>query len=72
MAAPTGLIYFLCTDAVWAEPFVVLPKYRIEANELGVIVNRNNPLSVQIADYYRAARFFAAMAANCICFVAVT
>ncbi len=43
MAAPTG-------------PFFVLPKYRLEANELGVIVNRNDALSVQIADYYRQAR----------------
>jgi len=34
----------------------VLPKYRIEANELGVIVNRDDPLSVQIAEYYRQAR----------------
>ena len=33
-----------------------LPKHRIQASELAVIVNDNDPLSVRIADYYRKVR----------------
>ncbi len=47
---------WLIFGAVWAEPAVVLPKYRLGAAELGVIVNQRDPLSRQIADYYMARR----------------
>lgn len=56
MASAVVLLFAIITGAALAEPLFVLPKYRIEANELGVIVNRDDPLSVQIADHYRAAR----------------
>jgi len=35
---------------------VMLPKTGISASELGVVVNDNDPLSVQIANYYISAR----------------
>lgn len=37
-------------------PIVLLPKTSLEAGELAVIVNRDDPLSVVIGEYYRAAR----------------
>lgn len=37
-------------------PIVLLPKSGLEAGELAVIVNRDDPLSVAIGEYYRAAR----------------
>ena len=37
-------------------PAVTLPKYRLEPRELAVIVNDDDPLSVQIGDYYLRAR----------------
>lgn len=39
-----------------ALPTVLLPKSSLEAEELAVIVNRDDPLSVAIGEYYRAAR----------------
>ena len=35
---------------------IELPKYRLNANELAVIVNDEDPLSVKIGEYYRVAR----------------
>lgn len=43
-------------EAAYAEPFFTLPKYRIKPNELAVIVNQSDPLSVKISNYYRQAR----------------
>lgn len=37
-------------------PTVLLPKSGLDAEELAVIVNRDDPLSVAIGEYYRAAR----------------
>ncbi|WP_241546861.1 TIGR03790 family protein [Thiohalobacter thiocyanaticus] len=39
-----------------APPELLLPKARILPQELGVIVNDEDPLSVRIAEYYRQAR----------------
>jgi uncharacterized protein (TIGR03790 family) len=38
------------------EPTVLFPKTGLDPDELGVLVNDNDPLSLQIADYYVAAR----------------
>jgi uncharacterized protein (TIGR03790 family) len=46
----------LSVGTAWADPLVLLPKYRLGADELGVIVNDQDPLSRQIADYYMARR----------------
>jgi uncharacterized protein (TIGR03790 family) len=35
---------------------VLLPAHRLQAEQLGLIVNDQDPLSVQIGDYYRKAR----------------
>ncbi len=43
----------LCPDLT---PSVQLPRQRITAEELGVLVNLNDPQSVAVADYYVAAR----------------
>jgi len=42
--------------AVRAEPQIVLPKHRIEARELGIIVNEADPLSRKIGAYYQQRR----------------
>ncbi len=39
-----------------AEPLVVLPDYRLTANELAVVVNQQDPLSERIAAYYMERR----------------
>lgn len=39
-----------------AEPYIQIPKYRLEAHDLAIIVNDNDPLSIQIANYYRERR----------------
>ncbi len=39
-----------------SQPHIILPKSRLTPNELAVIVNDADPLSVQIADYYQHAR----------------
>lgn len=46
----------LLISAVRASPDTPLPKHRIEAHELAIIVNDRDPLSVQIAQYYRERR----------------
>ncbi len=43
----------LCPDLT---PNIQLPRQRITAEELGVLVNLNDPQSVAVADYYVAAR----------------
>ncbi|HEY9198382.1 MAG TPA: TIGR03790 family protein, partial [Gammaproteobacteria bacterium] len=42
--------------AARAESRVILPKHRLAADELAVIVNDADPLSRQIAHYYRQRR----------------
>lgn len=42
--------------AATGSPNVILPKHRLEARELAVIVNDADPLSRQIAHYYRQRR----------------
>lgn len=37
-------------------PQIILPKHRLSAQELAVIVNDRDPLSVKIGDYYRERR----------------
>jgi uncharacterized protein (TIGR03790 family) len=39
-----------------SEPVIWLPKHRLQTNEIGVIVNDQDPLSVRIANYYLQAR----------------
>ena len=39
-----------------AEPQIILPKHRLEARELAVIVNDADPLSREIAQYYQQRR----------------
>ncbi len=50
----------LCTPGALARsaetPQLILPKHRLQPRELAVIVNDDDPLSVQIGDYYRRAR----------------
>jgi uncharacterized protein (TIGR03790 family) len=44
-------------DLPTGEPLgLILPRVSIEASELGIIINTDDPLSPQIADYYVAAR----------------
>ena len=53
------LLFVVVTTQIRAEgakPEIMLPKVRIQAQELGVIVNDEDPLSVRIAEYYRQAR----------------
>lgn len=47
---------FVPIDAGPPEPTVILPRLGIEADELGVLVNDDDPLSVAIAEAYVAAR----------------
>lgn len=42
--------------AVRAEPQIMLPKHRLEARELGIIVNDADPLSRKIGAYYQQRR----------------
>jgi uncharacterized protein (TIGR03790 family) len=35
---------------------VLLPGYRLQAEQLAIIINQNDPLSVQIGEYYQKAR----------------
>jgi len=49
----TLLLHAVTTQAA---PQVLLPRYRLFAHELAVIVNDNDPLSQRIAAYYRKAR----------------
>lgn len=44
------------TTASAATPRVILPKHRLEARELAVIVNDADPVSRQIANYYQQRR----------------
>lgn len=37
-------------------PFISLPEYRLQATDIGVVVNDQDPLSVRIANYYLQAR----------------
>lgn len=46
----------LLASTAGAEPWVLLPEYRLSPEELGVIVNVRDPLSHQITDYYMARR----------------
>ena len=39
-----------------AAPQVILPKHRLEARELAIIVNERDPLSREIGEYYRQRR----------------
>jgi uncharacterized protein (TIGR03790 family) len=50
------MVALLLPAGLWAEPRFLLPKHHLEPAELAVIVNDQDPLSVQIADYYRQAR----------------
>ncbi|BAZ94961.1 hypothetical protein TspCOW1_32290 [Thiohalobacter sp. COW1] len=53
------LLFVVVTTQVRAEgakPEILMPKARILPQELGVIVNDEDPLSVRIAEYYRQAR----------------
>lgn len=57
------LLIMLCTAIVVAAPqptspelHISLPKYRLSPNDLAVIVNDADPLSVRIANYYQQAR----------------
>ncbi len=45
-----------CTASVADSVELILPKHRLHAGELALIVNDADPLSVRIADYYRRAR----------------
>lgn len=40
--------------ALAAPPYLDLPTYRLTANELGVIIDTANPLSVAVGEYYAA------------------
>ncbi len=48
----------LCLPALpaWAEIQFVLPKYHLTADELAIVINEADPLSVRIGEYYRRAR----------------
>jgi uncharacterized protein (TIGR03790 family) len=50
------LLLWSGTAAAAASDLVVLPKHRIRADELAVIVNDADPLSVRVGNYYVAAR----------------
>lgn len=58
----SGLVVFLAqsilaTHGLASEtPVIWLPKYRLQAEEIGVVVNDRDPLSVRIALYYLQAR----------------
>ncbi|MBI5462068.1 MAG: TIGR03790 family protein [Gammaproteobacteria bacterium] len=51
-----ALVIAAVTSAARAEPQIILPKHRLDARELAVIVNDSDPLSRQIANYYRQRR----------------
>jgi uncharacterized protein (TIGR03790 family) len=53
-----ALLYLplLVSQACATPVHLSLPKYRLQADELAVIVNDADPLSVQIGEYYRQAR----------------
>lgn len=46
----------MATAVVHAEPHIILPKHRIEAHELAIIVNEADPLSRRIGAYYQQRR----------------
>jgi uncharacterized protein (TIGR03790 family) len=50
------LILAACAAAAFDRPEVILPRHRLHADELALIVNDDDSLSVQIADDYRRAR----------------
>jgi uncharacterized protein (TIGR03790 family) len=51
-----GLALIALAATARAEPQIVLPKHRLEPRELAVIVNDRDPLSREIAHYYRQRR----------------
>ena len=50
------LITTLYCFAPAAAPYVHIPKYRLQAHDLAIIVNDDDPTSIKIADYYRDRR----------------
>lgn len=50
------LVATLIATSAFADPQVILPKHRLEPHELGIIVNDADPLSREIAHYYRQRR----------------
>ncbi len=50
------LLWLPFTSGAGTTPHLELPKYRLRADELAVIVNDADPLSVQIGAYYMQAR----------------
>ncbi|MES9968436.1 MAG: TIGR03790 family protein [Candidatus Thiodiazotropha sp.] len=52
-----GIISLILPSAILAgEVNLYLPKYRLQPNELAVVVNDRDPLSVRIGEYYMQAR----------------
>lgn len=47
---------FCLLGSVYAEPLIHLPKTSLVANDLAIIVNDADPLSVEIAEYYKTKR----------------
>ncbi|WP_240905605.1 TIGR03790 family protein [Thiorhodococcus mannitoliphagus] len=55
----SGLLLGLCLSAkapVQAAPVVLLPKQALAAEDIAIIVNRRDPISVAVGRYYRRAR----------------
>lgn len=50
------LITTLYCSTLTAAPYIQIPKYRLQAHDLAIIVNDNDPTSIKIADYYRDRR----------------
>lgn len=46
----------LLDSSVLASPYIQIPKYHLETHDLAIIVNDRDPLSNQIANYYRERR----------------
>ena len=50
------LFFLFAAAAAFAQPQILLPRSGLTADELGLIVNDDDPLSRQIGEYYRQAR----------------
>lgn len=50
------LLLLLAASAAFAQPQIILPRSGLTADELGLVVNEDDPLSREIAAYYARAR----------------
>ena len=56
LAACGGSSSMVTPDAGMEDPVVIVPRTGITAEQVGVLVNDDDPLSVQVAEYYVTAR----------------